>query len=147
VRVGPLMDDIEADVRRRIRLTLIERGSAVAYEDAEMFERVFAQLYRAVDCRNLDVLMLPELLSDDAEWALEPNLRFSSHRPIAGRVVLFAKQRLLMPLVRWLFEYGQANFKRQHHLNRILFACIEELALENARLRRDMTALSNKLAR
>jgi hypothetical protein len=141
------MDDIEADVRRRIRLTLIERGSAVAYEDVEVFERAFAQLRRAVVGRNLDALMLPELLSDDAEWELEPNLRFSSHRPIAGRAVLFAKQRLLMPLVRWLFEYGQANFKRQRDLNRILLACIEELAIENARLRRDMTALSDKLAR
>ncbi len=147
VRVGPLMNGVEADVRSRIRLWLIERGGMVAYEDVEVFERVFAQLRRAVDDRNLDVLLLPELLSDDAEWALEPNLSFSSHRPIAGRVVLFAKRRLMMPLLRWLFEYSQVNFKRQHQLNRILLACIEELAVENARLRADMTALLNKLAR
>jgi hypothetical protein len=146
VRVGPLMDQIEADVRSRIRLLLIERGGVIAYEDREVFERVLAQLRRAVDGRNLDVLLLPNLLSDEAEWALEPDLRFSSHRPIAGRVVLFAKQRLLLPLVRWLFEYSQANFKRQHQLNRILLSCVEELAIENARLRQDLTALSNKLS-
>ena len=35
---------------------------------------------------------------------------------------------MLLPLTRWLFEYSQDNFRRQHHLNRILFACIEELA-------------------
>jgi hypothetical protein len=40
-------------------------------------------------------------------------------------------------MMRWLFEYSQENFRRQQHLNQILFACIEELALENARLRRD----------
>jgi hypothetical protein len=46
------------------------------------------------------------------------------------------KRRVLLPLTRWLFEYSQENFRRQDHVNRILFACIEELALENARLRR-----------
>jgi hypothetical protein len=46
------------------------------------------------------------------------------------------KRRLLLPLTRWLFEYSQENFRRQDRLNRVLFACIEELAIENARLRR-----------
>ncbi len=41
-------------------------------------------------------------------------------------------------MTRWLFEYSQENFKRQQHLNRVLFACIEELALDNARLRREL---------
>ena len=47
-------------------------------------------------------------------------------------------------MTRWLFEYSQENFRRQHHLNRILFACIEELALENARLRRELTERSHE---
>jgi hypothetical protein len=49
-------------------------------------------------------------------------------------------------MTRWLFEYSQENFRRQHHLNQLLFACIEELALENARLRRDVMARSNSNA-
>jgi hypothetical protein len=71
-------------------------------------------------------------------------LNLSTHRPAAsGRLILFAKKKLLLPLTRWLFEYSQENFRRQDHLNRILFACIEELAIENARLRRDVESASS----
>jgi hypothetical protein len=152
VRVAPLVDDIRGDVRDRLRRHLVERG-VTAYEDPEVFDRVCSLLQHAadrpgslrgpLDAGSLDALLLPELLGDDVEWVLEPNLRLSSHRPVVGRVILFAKRKLILPLTRWLFEYGQTNFQRQQHLNRILFACIEELAIENARLRRDLTARSN----
>jgi hypothetical protein len=68
-------------------------------------------------------------------------LRLSSHRHTTGGLILFVKRRLVLPLVRWLFEYSQSNFRRQQQLNRILLACIEELAIDNARLRRDVDAL------
>jgi hypothetical protein len=87
--------------------------------------------------------MLPELLDGDTDWRLRTNLELSTHRPAVGRFILFAKRRLVLPLTRWLFEYSQENFRRQDHLNRVLFACIEELALENARLRRAMGARTN----
>ena len=35
-------------------------------------------------------------------------------------------------MTRWLYEYSLENFRRQQRLNLILFACIEELAIENA---------------
>ena len=60
-----------------------------------------------------------------------------------GRAIVFAKRRLVLPLTRWLFDYTQANFKRQQHLNVVLLACLEELAIENVRLRRDLTIRSD----
>jgi hypothetical protein len=56
---------------------------------------------------------------------------------VVGRVILFAKRRILLPMTRWLFEYSQENFRRQQRINAVLFACIEDLAIENARLRRE----------
>jgi hypothetical protein len=138
VRVDALMGEIERDVRTRLRRHLIKRGGAPEYEDEEIFETVRAVLARAAEERNLDATLLPELLDSDVEWRLQTHLALSSHRPAAGRFILFAKRRILLPLTRWLFEYSQENFRRQDHLNRVLFACIEELALENARLRRDL---------
>lgn len=140
VRVEPLMKQIESDVRSQIRRRLIKHGMP-AYEDDAVFERVRALLQHAADGRDLDVLLLPELLEDDVEWALDPNLRLSSHRETTGGLILFAKRRILLPLTRWLFEYSQSNFRRQQQLNKILLACIEELAVENARLRQDVDAL------
>ncbi len=143
LRVDAVMGDIERDVRARLRRHLIKRGGAADYEDEAIFNAVHAVLARAVDERDLDATLLPELLDSDVDWRLRTDLELSTHRPAVGRVILFAKRRLLLPLTRWLFEYSQENFRRQDHLNRVLFACIEELALENARLRRAMGARTN----
>ncbi|HEY1911880.1 MAG TPA: hypothetical protein VGG73_13225 [Vicinamibacterales bacterium] len=137
LRVSAVMGDIDQDVRSRLRRHLIKRGGAADYQDEQVFESVRALLGRAVDERNLDALLLPELLDADVDWQLRTDLALSSHRPQAGRFILAIKRRILLPMTRWLFEYSQDNFRRQQHLNRVLFACIEELALDNARLRRE----------
>ena len=140
LRVDAVMGQIERDVRARLRRHLIKRGGAAEYEDEAIFDAVHALLARAVDERNLDATLLPELLDSDVDWRLQTHLTLSTHRPAIGRFILLAKRRLLLPLTRWLFEYSQENFRRQDHLNRVLFACLEELALENARLRRTIAA-------
>jgi hypothetical protein len=135
-----LMDDIERDVRSRLRRHIISRGGAAEYEDEAIFERVRAVLGRAVDERNRGALLLPELLDSDVEWELQTHLRLTTHRPVVGqpmvgRLILLVKRRLLLPMTRWVFEYSQENFRRQQRINAVLFACIEDLAIENARLR------------
>ena len=138
VRVEAVMGEIERDVRARLRRHLIKRGGAADYQDEEIFDAVHALLARAVDERSLDATLLPELIDHDVDWRLQTHLKLTTHRPGVGRFILFVKTKILLPMTRWLFEYSQDNFRRQDHLNRILFACIEELALENARLRRDL---------
>ena len=135
IRVDAVMDEIERDVRTRLRRHLIKRGGAADYQDEELFDAVHSVLARAVDQRNLDATLLPELLDSDIEWRLQTHLSLSTHRPTVGRFILFAKRRILLPMSRWLFEYSQENFRRQQRLNRIVFACLEELAIENAKLR------------
>ena len=139
VRVDAVMGEIERDVRDRLRRHLVKKGGAADYQDDAIFDAVYALLARAVDHRNLDATLLPELTDGDVDWRLKTHLTLTTHRPAAaGRLILFAKQKVLLPVTRWLFEYSQENFRRQDHLNRILFACIEELAIENARLRRQI---------
>jgi len=142
VRADAVMDEIERDVRARLRRHLLKKGGAAEYQDEEIFDAVHALLTRAVDGRNLDAMVLPEVVDGDVDWRLQTHLHLTTHRPAAGRFILFAKRKLLLPLTRWLFEYSQENFRRQDHLNRLLFACIEELAIENARLRRDLAKRS-----
>ena len=145
VSVNAVMREVEGDVRRRLQQHLLKRGGAPEYRDEAIFEQVRAVLGRAADERNLDALLLPELLDGDVAWELQTRLNLSTHRPgLVGGTILWAKRRVLVPLTRWLFEYSQDNFRRQHHLNRVLFSCIEELAIENARLRRDVSELSKK---
>ena len=143
VRVDDVMGEIERDVRARLRRHLVKKGGAADYQDEEIFNAVHALLSRAVDGRNLEATLLPELADGDVDWRLQTHLHLTTHRAgLAGRGILFVKKAIVLPMTRWLFEYGQENFRRQDHLNRVLFACIEELALENARLRREVASAS-----
>lgn len=144
VSVDTLMRRLEDDLRHRLRQQLLNRGGALAYTDDELFAAVESVLRRAVEVRKEGALVLPALLSDDEEWELQTHLRFSSHRPIVGKLIVFVKRRVLLPLTRWLYEYSLENFRRQQRLNRLLFACLEELAIENARLRQDLRHLTDK---
>ena len=135
ISVENVMREIEDDLRRERRTRMIARGAPTEYRDADVFAAVENVLRRAVESRDPDAVLLPELLPDDEEWKLQTRLRFSSHRPVIGPAIVFFKRRVLLPITRWLYEYSLENFQRQDRLNRILFACIEELAIENARLR------------
>jgi hypothetical protein len=146
IRTKPLMDRIESDVREAVRQRAAVHGGSTEYSDPELFDRVWSLLGHATDGRNLDFLLLPELLDEGRDWDLEPRLSLTSHRPALGPLILLVKRRLLLPLSRWLFDYTRENFRRQRQLNRILFACIEELAVENARLQMELSSLKSQLS-
>ena len=142
IRVDAVMSGIESSVRDELRRRLVARGGPSEFRDAEIFARVHEVLARAADRRDLDVLLLPELLADEDAWKPAVALRISSHRPVVGPMIVFFKRRVILPLVRWLFEYTEDNFRRQDYVNRVVMACLEELAIENARLRRELSAHS-----
>jgi hypothetical protein len=136
VRVDEVMRALEANVRTELRSRLLARGGPPEYRDEEVFATVERVLRRALEGRDRDVLLVPELSGDETDWRLRTRLTFSSHRPVVGPVIVFLKRRLLLPMLRWLHEYNLENFRRQERINRMLFACLEELAIENAKLRR-----------
>jgi hypothetical protein len=135
VPVDRLMRDLEDDVRRARRKRLLARGGAADYRDEAVYERVDTLIRRALEARDHDALLLPDLLSGEDEWQLSLHLRFNSHRPVIGPLLIFLKKSILLPINRWLWEYSLENFRKQRRVNAILFACIEELAIENAKLR------------
>lgn len=136
VRVEQLMNEVETAARRARHARLAPPGTP-GYTDPETFAFVDELLRRAVE-RDEHTILLPELLDDYDDWRLQTALRFSSHRPVVGPFLIFVKRRLLLPVMRWLFDYSRENFRRQQRVNRILAAAIEELAIEHARLRREI---------
>jgi hypothetical protein len=136
VSVERLIHEIADDLRGERRERALARGGPAEYRDPEIFAAVEGVLRRAVESRDLDASLIPALLEDEEDSHLQTHLRFSSHRPLTGPVIIFIKRRILLPVMRWLYEYSLDNFRRQQQVNRILFACLEELAIENARLQR-----------
>jgi hypothetical protein len=143
IRVEPLMREIQNSVRDELRRRVLARGGSRDYQDADVFRSVESLLRRAAD-RPDENALAPEFLGPESDWRLETHIRYSSHRPVIGALIIFGKRRILMPLMRWLYEYSVDNFRRQERLNRMLVACVEELAIENARLRRDLQRLDTQ---
>ena len=135
VAVDALMREIEDDVRQLRRRRLLARGGAGDYRDEALYARVDELLRRAIDARDHDALLLPDFLTAEADWDLALHLKYASHRPALGGLLIAVKRRVLLPLMRWLYEYSLENFRKQRRINTVMFACLEELAIENARLR------------
>lgn len=140
VAVDDLMRDIEADVRQMRRRRVLARGGADDYRDEAVYAGVDQVLRRAIDARDHDALLLPDFLSGEADWDLSLHLKYASHRPAVGGLLIAVKRKVLLPLMRWLYEFSLENFRKQRRINTIMFACLEELAIENARLRQALEA-------
>jgi hypothetical protein len=133
------MAELQDRVRERLRTQLLRNGASPAFNDPTLFADVEALLHTATDVGDTDALLLPELLGDPDTWRLDTAMRYQSHRTSgAASAIIFLKRRLLMPVLRWLFEYSRDNFERQRRVNRVLFACVQELAVETARLRQEL---------
>jgi hypothetical protein len=142
VAVDAVTADLRARVRERIREELLRHGASAAFDDAALFAEVEALIRGAVDGASPRALLMPELLGDPDTWRLDTAMRYRSHRGRVGAAIIFVKRRLLMPVVRWLFEYSRDNFERQRRMNEVLCACVQELAIETTRLRREVRRLS-----
>jgi len=140
--VDQLMAELQGRVRERVRADLVRHGASSALEDPVFFAEIDSMLRAAIDRSQPAALLLPELLGDPSTWRLDTAIRYQSHRGAAAGPIVFVKKRLLMPVLRWFYEFSRDNFERQRRVNQVLFACVQELAIETTRLRNEVRELS-----
>lgn len=140
VATEDVMAEVRARVRAQVRARLVRSGVR-EFEDEATFLAAEQLLDRALQQKDHQMLLLPELLDDEDDWRVNPSLRLSSHRPIAGGLILWLKRTLVLPVTRWLYDYSRENFARQERLNFVLMACLQQLAVENVRLAARVEAL------
>ena len=139
VSVDAVMTDVLGRGREQLRERLLRHGASKAFDDPGLFAEVERLLHSSTTTGDSGALLLPELLGDPSSWRLDTAMRYQSHRGSgAGSLIVAVKRRVVMPIVRWLFEYSRDNFERQRRVNQVLFACVQELALETALLRREL---------
>jgi len=140
------MDLVREKVRADLRARLVARGAADDFGEARVFDEVDALFRRAIAQDDPQALLMPELLAE--RWRPELSLRLATHRGgLAASIVLFAKQRVLLPLTRWLFEYALENFRRQDRLNLALMSVLQSMAADQARLQRRLAVLEANAGR
>jgi hypothetical protein len=137
-----VMSELQGRVRERVRAELVRHGASAALEDPTLFADIDTLLRAAIERSQPAALLLPELLGDPSTWRLDTAIKYQSHRGAAGAPIIFVKQRLLMPLLRWFYEFNRDNFERQRRINQVLFACVQELAIELAQQRRELRKLT-----
>lgn len=140
IDIEQVMSEVRARVRQDVRARLTRNG-AREFDDEAVFDATERLLHEALQRAQRDQLLLPELLDDEDAWRLDPALRMSSHRPVVGRLVTGVKRAVLLPLMRWLFDYSRENFARQERLNFVLMSCLQRLAVDHARLTARLEAL------
>lgn len=138
------MAELQGRVRERVRAELVRHGASAALEDPALFADIDTMLRAAIERSQPAALLLPELLGDPSTWRLDTAIKYQTHRGAAGAPIIFVKQRLLMPLLRWFYEFNRDNFERQRRINQVLFACVQELAIELAKQRRELQARSGQ---
>jgi hypothetical protein len=138
------MAELQGRVRERVRAELVRHGASAALEDPALFADIDTILRAAIERSQPAALLLPELLGDPSTWRLDTAIKYQTHRGAAGAPIIFVKQRVLMPLLRWFYEFNRDNFERQRRVNQVLFACVQELAIELAKQRRELQALSTQ---
>jgi hypothetical protein len=144
VPVDAVMTELHGRVRERLRAQILASGGSAAFEDPALFADVEALLHAAAGTSDSTKLILPELLGEPETWRLSTSMRYQSHRAKGpASLLIFLKRHVLMPVFRWLYEYSRDNFERQRRTNQVLFACVQELALETAILRRELRRLSS----
>ena len=136
------MAELQGRVRERVRAELVRHGASAALEDPTLFADIDTMLRAAIERSQPAALLLPELLGDPSTWRLDTAIKYQTHRGASGAPIIFVKQRVLMPLLRWFYEFNRDNFERQRRINQVLFACVQELAIELAKQRRELQALS-----
>lgn len=143
VSTEAVMDQIRDRVRDELHARLVGLGAADDFADRAVFDDVDRLFDQALARDDASALLLPAKL--DTPWRPELSLEFASHRgPLSGAAIRFVKSRLVLPVVRWLFEYAQENFRRQHHLNVALMATLQALAADHARLEARVAELERR---
>src|SRR5262245_26451773 len=136
------MAELQGRVRERVRAELVRHGASAALEDPALFADIDALLRAAIERSQPAALLLPVLLGHPSTWRPVTAITSQAHRGASVTPIIFVKQRVLMPLLRWFYEFNRDNFERQRRINQVLFACVQELAIELAKQRRELQALS-----
>jgi hypothetical protein len=137
------MEEIRDRIRDDVYARLVGHGARDDFADRAIFDEVDRLVTQALAHEDARALLLPARLEEP--WKPKLSLEFPGHRGrLAAGAIRFAKTRLVLPIVRWLFEYGQENFRRQHHLNVALMATLQTLAADHARLKARLAALERR---
>jgi hypothetical protein len=143
VSTEAVMSEVREQVRADLHARLIAAGAGDDFDSRAVFDEVDRLLAQALAHADPKALLIPALLADP--WRPALSLDFTGHRGgVAARAIRTVKARLVLPVVRWLYEYSAENFRRQQQVNVALMACLQTLAADHARLKARVESLERR---
>jgi hypothetical protein len=143
VSTEAVMDEVRERVRALLHARLVAQGAADDFDSRSVFDEVDRLFEQALAHEHPRALLIAARQPEP--WRPALSLDFAGHRRgLAGTAIRFAKQRLVLPVVRWLYEYARENFRRQDQVNVALMACLQALAADQARLKARLAELERQ---
>lgn len=143
VSTEAVMDEVRARVRAELYARMVHKGSGDDFDSRAVFDAVDELITRALAHDDVNGQIIAARVAPP--WQPSLSLDVASHRAgMAGRTIELAKSRLVMPVVRFLFEHVSENFRRQQRLNLALMACLQTLAADHVRLEARVAALERR---
>ena len=143
VSTESVMREVRDRVRADLHARMIAQGAGDDFDSRAVFDAVDDLFAQALAHQDHRALLLPAHF--DEPWKPALSVDFPGHRNrLAAGAIRFAKSRLVLPVVRWLFEYAQDNFRRQHRVNVALMATVQTLAADHARLKARLADLERR---
>ena len=137
------MTEVRDQVRADLHARLVAQGGGDDFDSRATFDEVDRLIAAAVAHDDPRGLLIPARLPDP--WRPALSLDVPGHRGgAAGKAIHFAKSKLVLPVVRWLYEYSAENFRRQQQVNVALMACLQAIAADHARLKAKVAELERR---
>lgn len=137
------MEEVRDRIRADLHARLVLQGAGDDFADRAVFDEVDWLFDQAMSIEDPRALLLPTRL--EGPWKPVLSLEFPGHRTrLTAGAIRFLKTRLVLPAVRWLYEYSHENFRRQHQVNLALMAIVQTLAADHARLKARLDALERR---
>jgi hypothetical protein len=134
VSTDAVMEEVRDRIRADLHARLVLQGAGDDFADRAVFDEVDRLFDQAMSIEDPRALLLPTRL--EGPWKPVLSLDFPGHRNrLTAGAIRFLKTRLVLPAVRWLYEYSHENFRRQLELNLALMAIVQTLAADHARLK------------
>jgi hypothetical protein len=143
VTTDAVMEEVRDRIRADLHARLVLQGAGDDFADRAVFDEVDRLFDQAMSIEDPRALLIPTRL--EGPWKPTLSLDFPTHRnAVVAAPIRFLKMRLVLPVVRWLYEFSHENFKRQHQVNLALMAIVQTLAADHARLKARVAELERR---
>lgn len=134
-----------AEIMAKIRENINKKRESGLLTDDDIEELAQIKLEKIAKATDLDDEILKEFHRTHPQWNIQVHHRITTHRKLIGKLFVWVKSHIILPLIRFFVEFTEENFRRQNWLNFYYAHIIHNLVYEVTRMEIEMQKLRHNL--